>query len=254
MALGLGCVIDGPGRGTAHRLHRADHRPVRPDRQGHGERLPALSRRAWRQARRHGRQVRRRRQPGQARRRRHQSQETHPARQGADVHRRPARLDRLCAGAGEHRRKDAVHFLGLLGRRSDAAPSQQISVLPAHQLVEFAAASRPRTMGLRSGLQESRHDRGRLRLRLRDGRRIPEGIRGLRRQGDPENLAAARHQGLRAIHPEHQGGRRCHLHDHGRPDGAAIPQAAARGRQQEADRRPAASATTNSCCLSWATK
>ena len=40
------------------------------------------------------------------------------------------------------------------------------------------------------------------------GRRLPEGVRGLRRQDHPEDLAAARHQGLRALHPDHQGGRR----------------------------------------------
>ena len=38
-------------------------------------------------------------------------------------------------------------------------------------------------------------------------------VRGLRRQGDPEDLAAARHQGLRALHPDHQDRRRRHLHD-----------------------------------------
>src|SRR5262249_9540837 len=34
-----------------------------------------------------------------------------------------------------------------------------------------------------------RRDRRRLRVRLRGGRRFPEGIRGLRRQGHPEDLA-----------------------------------------------------------------
>ena len=33
------------------------------------------------------------------------------------------------------------------------------------------------------------------------GRRLPEGVRGLRRQDRPENLAAARHQGLRPYIP-----------------------------------------------------
>ena len=45
----------------------------------------------------------------------------------------------------------------------------------------------------------------RLRLRLRAGRRLPEDVRGLRRQNHPEDLAAARHQGLRALHPDDQG-------------------------------------------------
>ena len=36
---------------------------------------------------------------------RHQGQEADPAGQGAHVHRRLAGLDRLCAGAGEHRKK-----------------------------------------------------------------------------------------------------------------------------------------------------
>ena len=55
-------------------------------------------------------------------------------------------------------------------------------------------------------------------------------------------------------HPDHQERRRRDLHADGRPDVAAISQAAARLRQQEADRRPAAPATTNSPCPSWATR
>ena len=124
----------GRRRRTAHRLHRADDRHLRPDRQGHGRRLPALSRRARRQARRRRREVHRRGRSGQARRRRHQGQEAGPAGQGAHVHRRPAGLDRLCAGAGQHRREDALHLVGLVGRRPDAAPARQVSVFPAHQL------------------------------------------------------------------------------------------------------------------------
>ncbi len=112
---------------TAHRLHRAGHRHLRPGRQGHGGRLPALSRRAQQQARRHGREIHRRGRPGQARHRRHQGQEADPARPRSHVHRRPARLDRLRAGAGQHRRKDAVHLVGVVGRRPDAAAAQQVS-------------------------------------------------------------------------------------------------------------------------------
>ena len=64
-----------------------------------------------------------------------------------------------------------------------------------------AADARDRPVGLRPRLQKSRHRRRRLRLRLRAGRRLPEGVRGLRRQDHPENLAADRHQGFRALHP-----------------------------------------------------
>ena len=132
---------------------------------------------------------------------------------------------------------DALHRLGAGGRRSHAAAGQQVSVFLPHHLVELAAESPARPVGLRPGLQESHHHRGRLRLRLRAGRRLPEGVRGLRRQDHPENLAAARHQGLRALHPDHEGRRRRHLLADGRPDVAAIPQAVARLRQQEADHR-----------------
>jgi Branched-chain amino acid transport system / permease component len=61
---------------------------------------------------------------------------------------------------------------------------------------------------------------------------------GLRRADHPEDLAAARDQGFRALYPDHQAGRRRNLHPHGRPDVAAVPQAAGGVRQQEAgDRR-----------------
>ena len=118
----------------------------------------------------------------------------------------------------------------------------------------FAAAPSARPMGLRPGLQESHHGRRRLCLRLRAGRRLPEGVRGLRRQGRAENLAAARHQGLRALHPDHQGATptpssrswsarwRCNS-----PSSCAAP--ASRSRSSAA-----APAMTNSCCPSWATK
>ena len=121
--------------------HRADHRHLRPGRQGHGRRLPAVSRRAQQQARRHGREVHRRGRAGQAGHRRHQGQEADPAGQGAHVRRRPAGLHRLRAGAGEHRRKDALHLVGLLGRRPDPARARQISVFHPHRLDELAAAA-----------------------------------------------------------------------------------------------------------------
>ena len=107
-----------------------------------------------------------------------------------------------------------------------------------HRLVELAAEPSVRSMGLRAGLQEDRRDRRRLRVRLRSGRRLPARVRSLRRPDRPEDLASARHQGLRALHPDHQGGRRCDLLAHGRPDVAAVSQATRGRRQQEAgDRR-----------------
>ena len=102
----------------------------------------------------------------------------------------------------------------------------QISVSHPHRLDELAAASALGAMGLRAGLQEDRRHRRRLRVRLRGRRRLPEGVRGLRRADRPEDLAAARHQGLRAVHSEHQGRRRRGVLADGRADGAAIPQAA----------------------------
>ena len=72
----------------------------------------------------------------------------------AHVHRRPAGLDRLRAGAGEQRRKDALHCLGPGGRRPHPAPSQQVSLFLPHHLDLIAAASPARAMGLRTGSQE----------------------------------------------------------------------------------------------------
>ena len=145
---------------------------------------------------------------------------------------------RLRARAGQHRRKDGLHRLGPGGRRSHPARPAEISLLRPHRLDELAAEPSVRTMGLRAGLQEDRRDRRRLRLRLRGGRRLPARVRGLRRPDHPEDLAAARHQGLRALHPDHQGGCGRDLHAHGRADVAAVPQAAGGVRQQEAgDRR-----------------
>ena len=169
--------------------------------------------------------------------RRDQGEEAHPRGPCADVRRRRARLRRLCAGAGVDRREDRLHLLGRRGRRSHPAPARQISVFHPHRLVELAAQPSVRTMGLRSGLQEDRHHRRRLRLRLRAGRRFPEGVRGLRRQDHPEDLAAARHQGFRALYPDHQGGCRRGVFDDGRADGAAVPQAVAAIRLHQADHR-----------------
>jgi Periplasmic binding protein len=72
--------------------------------------------------------------------------------------------------------------------------------------------------------------RGRLCLRSRNPRRLPEGVRGLRRQDRPKTLAADRHQGFRPLHPQHQRRHRCHFCADGRADVAAISQATARCR------------------------
>src|SRR5262249_38296341 len=117
----------------------------------------------------------------------------------------------------------------------DATPAQQISILPAQQLDEFPAASRTRPVGLRKRLQEGHYDSRRLCLRLRDSRWIPEGLRRLRRQGHPENLATPQHQGLRTLHPDLQGGCRWYLHNNGRPDGAAISETTAGSRNKDED-------------------
>ena len=100
-------------------------------------------------------------------------QEADPAGQGAHVRRRPAGLDRLRAGAGQHRREDGLRRLGRGGRRSHPARPRQVSVHDPHRLVELAAEPSVRTVGLRAGLQEDRRDRRRLRVRLRGGRRLP---------------------------------------------------------------------------------
>ena len=111
-------------------------------------------------------------------------------------------------------------------RRSHPARPVQVSLFDPHRLDQLAAASCSRRVGMRAGVQEDRRDRRRLCVRLRGRRRIPEGVRGLRRADRPEDLAAARRQGFRAVHSGHQGGcRRGPLAD-GRSNGAAISQAA----------------------------
>ncbi len=75
------------------------------------------------------------------------------------LRRRPAGLDRLCARAGQHRRKDRLHLVGLGGRRPDAARPAEVSVFHPHRLVELAAEPSVRAMGLRAGLQEDRRHR-----------------------------------------------------------------------------------------------
>ena len=201
--------IERARRGTAHRLHRADDRHLCPGRQGHGQRLPDVSRRARRQARRHGREVHRRGRPGQARRRRHQGQEARAAGQGAHVHRRRARLDRLRAGAGVDRNEDHLHRLDPGRRRSDAAAGS--TSIP----ISSAPAGRRRSRTSRYGQWAC--DQGYKKIvavaadyafGYEQVGGFQKTLRGLRRQNHPEDLAAARHQGLRPLHPDHQGRRR----------------------------------------------
>ncbi len=144
--------------------------------------------------------------------------------QGAHVHRRRAGLDRLRAGARVAPLKTI--YIAVDSRRPTISRSARRRNIRTSIRTGWSS-SQPHqplgAMGLRSGLQEDRHDRRRLRVRLRVGRRLPEGVRGLRRQGDPEDLAAARHQGLRTLYPDDQGGRRRHLLADGRADGAQFP-------------------------------
>ena len=109
----------------------------------------------------------------------------------------------LCAGADFEPGQDALYRHHHDGRRPCPAAIRQI---PVHSILHVglvAADACARAMGLRPRLQARFCDRHRLRIRLRAGRRIPEDLRGLRRQGRAENLGAVRHQGLRAVHSEH---------------------------------------------------
>ena len=101
----------------------------------------------------------------------------------------------------------------VVGRRPDAARPRQVSVFPPHRAGPSSQPSHPfGQWACEQGYKKIVAIARRLCLRLRGGRRLPAGVRGLRRTGRPENLAAARHQGLRAVHPDHQGGRRRDLH------------------------------------------
>ena len=240
---------------TAHRLHRADDRHLRPGRQGHGRRLPAVSRRARRQARRRRREVHRRGRPGQAGRRRHQGQEADPAGQGPHVHRRPAGLDRLRAGAGQHRREDALHLLGLVGRRPDAAPARQISVFHPHQLDAvrsriIRSASGPATRATRRSsrspptMPSATKSVGGFQKAFEDcGGKIIQKIWPPLGTKDFGPYIPTIKADADAIFTAD-----------GRPDGAAIPQAVARRPATRSRSSAAASAMTNSRCRSWATK
>ena len=72
--------------------------------------------------------------------------------------------------------------------RPTFVPSQ-----PSHPLGQWACEQ---------GYKRISRHRRRLCLRSRDPRRLPEGVRGLRRQDRAENLAADRHQGFRPLHPD----------------------------------------------------
>ena len=135
--------------------------------------------------------------------------------------------------------REKMLYIGSIATADDlgTARFREIPLHGAADLRAVAAEPSARPMGLRAGLQADRRDRRRLCLRPRNARRLPEDIRGLRRQDRAEDLAADRHQGLRALHPDDQERHRRDLRADGGADVAAIPQAAARRRQQEADPR-----------------
>ena len=188
------------GGGAAHRHHRADDRHPRPGRQGHGRRLQHVSRR------------------GQGRVRRRQGE--------GDRRGLTGKPDTAVTKAKKLILSDKVHMMvgGVLATEGYAlAPvstndkTVYIASVPAaddltqRDLTKYPyfirtgwTSSQPHhplgAVGLRAGLQEDRRDRGRLCVRPRSRRRLPEGVRGLRRADRPEDLAAVRHQGLRALH------------------------------------------------------
>ena len=119
----------------------ADHRHLRPGRQGHGRWLQDVSRRTEEQVRRRRREVHRRGRAGQAGHRRHQGQEAHPAGQGAHVRRRPAGVDAATRWRRSAPPRRSVYVVaGRRGGRSDPARPAEISVYHPHRLV--AARSR----------------------------------------------------------------------------------------------------------------
>ena len=202
-ALAFGGSVRGDSRArprTENRFSCADDGRVLADRQGHGERLPDVPRRAERQLRRRQGDLHRRGRGRQAAGERAQGRKARAPGQRAPAGRRAARLDRLRDRAGEHAPEDRVHPLGAGGGRPHAARPEGLSVHRAHRLDQLAAAPSARQVGLRQQVQARGRDRRRLRLRPRGGGRLPEGVRGLRRADRAEDLAAARHQGLRPLH------------------------------------------------------
>lgn len=74
--------------------------------------------------------------------------------------------NRLSTRTGKHRTQNHLHPIDSGGGRPHATPGRQISLPDPHWLVSIAAPPCAWSLGLRSGLQENRHDRCRLCLRL----------------------------------------------------------------------------------------
>ena len=186
---------------------------------------------------------------------RHQGEEADPSGQGAHAGRRRAGLDRLCARAGVSTADKTVYIASvpaaddLTQRDARKYPyfirTGWTSSQPHHPLGQWACDQ---------GYKKIVAIAADYAFGYEVGRRLPEGVRGLRRQDRPENLAAARHQGFRALHPDHQGRCRRGVLADGRADGAAISQAAARSPATRSRSSAAARATTSSRCRSWATR
>ena len=151
-------------------------------------------------------------------------------------------------------RENALHLVGFLGRRPDAAPARQISVFHAHQLDLFAAAPSARAMGLRQRLQEGDRHRGRLCLRLRDGGGFQKAFEDCGGKVIQKIWPPLGTKDFGPYIPTIKADADAHLHRSwsarwrcNSPSSCALP--ATRSRSSAA-----ASATTNSCCRSWATK
>ena len=176
-----------------------------PARHRHGQRLPDVSGRARRHARRRQGDLHRRGRP------RASPTSTSPRPRSSSCRTRStcwsARCSprRLRAGAGFEPAKDALYRHRRHRRRPRAASgptniliivfSTWVPSLPNHPLGQWACEQGYKRFG--------RHRR-RLRLRLRAAWRLPEDLRGLRRQDRAEDLGAARHQGFRALHSDHE--------------------------------------------------
>ena len=126
------------------------------DRHRHGQRLPDVSGRAQRHARRRQGHVHRRGRPGQAGRRRDQGQEADPAGQGATCWSaacwpRPPMRWRRCQPP--RRRSTSAR-----SATADDLAQRQVAKYPyfvSHDLGALAAEPSARAMGLRPGLQEN---------------------------------------------------------------------------------------------------
>ena len=138
----------------------------------------------------------------------------------------------------EHRRKDTLYLVGSCRRRSDAARAVQISVFHAHR----AGRARSRTIRLGNGPA--------IRATRKSSSSQPTMHSATR-----QPAASRRHSRIAAARSSRKSGRRSAprisgptsrpskadadaiFTPDGRPDGAAVPQAAACCRQQEADHR-----------------